>query len=127
MGLLATRLTWERMGFPSDRGGRSPWHSGEGINRLLADLGGKADVCGVIVTGESFGWIGGYSYFHRDVDMFSQLGEAEERAANYMIAPTNQAPSDGYREVDRIREFSLLRRAGGCAPAPPDYRRELPF
>jgi hypothetical protein len=127
MGFLATRLTWERMGFPSDRGARSPWHSGEGINRLLADLGGKADVCGVIVTGESFGWIGGYSYFHRDVDMFSQLGEAEEHAANYLIAPTNQAPLGGYREIDRVREFSLLRRDGGCAPAPPDYRRELPF
>jgi phosphatidylinositol glycan class B len=127
MSWFATQLTWEKLGFPSDRGARSPWHSGEGINRLLWTLGETKDVCGVIVTGESFGWIGAYSYFHRDVDLYPNLGDAEQRAANYLIALANTQPPPDYRQVGQEREFALYRRAGGCAAAPPDYRRELPY
>jgi hypothetical protein len=127
MGLCASQLTWEKMGFPSDRGARSPWHSGEGINRLLWRLGETADACGVIVTGESFGWIGGYSYLHRDIDIFSSSGAPEQRAANYLIAPAHEQPPTAYRRVAEQREFALFRRDGSCAAAPPDYRRELPF
>jgi len=127
MGWSATQLTWEKMGFPSDRGARSPWHSGEGINRLLWELGESSDVCGVIVTGESFGWIGGYSYFHRDLNLYPDLGPAEQLAANYLIAPTQQPPPSAYHLVGREREFGLFRRAGTCGAAPPGYKRELPY
>jgi hypothetical protein len=127
MAISASQLTWEKMGFPSDRGARSPWHSGEGINRLLWTLNETADVCGVIVTGESFGWIGGYSYLHRDIDMFPSTGAPEQRAANYLIAPAREQPPTAYRRVGQEREFALFRRDGNCAPSPPDYRRELPF
>jgi phosphatidylinositol glycan class B len=127
MSFYTTRLTWKKLGFPSDRGMRSPWHSGEGINRLLWSLGTTPDVCGVIVTGESFGWIGGYSYFHRDVNMYPDAGESELRAANYLIALAANAPPESYRKVEQIREFALFKRAGGCAPAPVGYERALPF
>lgn len=127
MLLSTTQLTWAQMGFPSDRGERSPWHSGEGINRLLWSLGERADVCGVIVTGESFGWIGGYSYFHRDVDMFSSSGPAERAAANYYIGLQSEPPPQGYSPIEQQREFGLFRRQGDCSPPPPDYRRELPY
>ncbi|MEY4581070.1 MAG: hypothetical protein RL701_5773 [Pseudomonadota bacterium] len=126
MGYQTTRLTWGNLGFPSDRGERSPWHSGEGINRLLSRVGQRPDVCGVMVTGESFGWIGGYSYFHRDRDLYPGTSEPERRAANYLIAPADTAPLPGYDLVDSARDARLLRRAGGCAAAPVDYRRELP-
>jgi phosphatidylinositol glycan class B len=118
MGWFATRLTWEKLGFPSDRGARSPWHSGEGINRLLWTLGETPDVCGVIVTGESFGWIGGYSYFHRDVNMYPNLGPDEQRAANYLIALADTPAPRDYRRVGEEREFALYRRDGTCGAAP---------
>jgi hypothetical protein len=126
MSYQTTRLTWANLGFPSDRGDRSPWHSGEGINRLLTRAAQRPDVCGVMVTGESFGWIGGYSYFHRDLDLYPGTTAPEQRAANYLIAPADAAPLAGYDVVDRARESRLLRRAGTCAAAPAEYRRELP-
>jgi hypothetical protein len=101
-------------------------HSGEGINRLLWSLGETPDVCGVIVTGESFGWIGGYSYFHRDVNLYPGASDGERAAANYLIAHRNTPPSAGYRPIDQSRKYVLYRREGGCAPAPADYKRELP-
>lgn len=129
MTFTTTQLTWGKMGFPSDRGDRSPWHSGEGINRLLWSGGEREDVCGVIVSGESFGWIGGYSYFHRDVNLFpgEGAGEAQRAAANYWIVPASDPAPAGYRRVEQQREFVLLRREGACAPPPQDYRRELPY
>jgi len=129
MGIATTQLTWDKLGFPSDRGARSPWHSGEGINRLLWSLGRREDVCGVIVSGESFGWIGGYSYFHRDVNMFAgeTAGEAEHASANYLIARADAAAPASYREVAQEREFALLRRDGTCAAPPEGYRRALPY
>jgi phosphatidylinositol glycan class B len=127
MAFNTTTLTWGSMGFPSDRGARSAWHSGEGINLLLAELGEKPDVCGVIVTGESFGWIGGYSYFHRDVNMFPGSGPAERAAANYFIAKADKPAPERYAKLDQIREFALYKREGACAPPPPGYARELPY
>ncbi|HET8940295.1 MAG TPA: hypothetical protein VFN67_42935 [Polyangiales bacterium] len=126
MAFNTTQLTWAKLGFPSDRGDRSPWHSGEGINRLLWDAGERADVCGLMVTGESFGWTGGYSYFHRDANLYPDSSESTQRSANYLIAPAGDPVPDGYVEVASSRDSSLLKRPGGCAPAP-DYRRELPY
>jgi phosphatidylinositol glycan class B len=127
MAYATTQLTWSKLGFPSDRGERSPWHSGEGINRLLWAAGQRDDVCGLMVTGESFGWIGGYSYFHRDANLFPDTQETTQGAANYLIAPVNTALLAGYVEVDRSRDALLLKRPGGCNPPAPDYRRELPY
>jgi phosphatidylinositol glycan class B len=127
MCLHTTQLTWAKLGFPSDRGDRSPWHSGEGINRLLWEAGTRTDNCGLMVTGESFGWVGGYTYLHRDVNLFAGTSEAEQSAANYLIAPQSSAPLREYRMVASSREFSLLKRPGTCGPPPPDYRRELPY
>jgi MFS family permease len=127
MGFQATQLTWEKIGFPSDRGARSPWHSGEGLNRLLWSLGPKDDLCGVMVTGESFGWTGGYSYLHRDVNMFAGTSEPERAAANYLIALATEPAPDGYRKVGAEREFVLHRRDGGCAPPPAGYKRVIPY
>jgi hypothetical protein len=127
MGYQTTQLTWTKLGFPSDRGARSPWHSAEGINRLLWEAGTRRDNCGLMVTGESYGWIGGYTYFHRDVNLYPGTSEAEQRAANYLIAPQSSLPLTGYRVVANAREFSLLKRAGSCDAPPSDYRRELPY
>lgn len=127
MTVIATQLTWAKIGFPSDRGDRSPWHAGEGINRLLSAAGERDDVCGLIVTGENFGWIGGYSYFHRDVDLYPSTAPGYLAAANYLIANESGAAPPGYRPVDRSREFVLLKRAGGCAPPPPEYKRTLGY
>lgn len=126
MAFNTTQLTWERLGFPSDRGDRSPWHSGEGINRLLWNAGERADVCGLMVTGESFGWTGGYSYFHRDANLYPDSLESTQLAANYLIAPAGEAAPANYVEIARSRDAALLKRPGGCAPDP-NYRRELPY
>lgn len=127
MGYNTTQLTWGKLGFPSDRGDRSPWHSGEGINRLLWAAGERDDVCGLMVTGESFGWIGGYSYFHRDVNLFPDNDESTRLAANYLIAPAHASAPSGYVEVDKSQGSALLKRPGGCAAPMPEYRRELPY
>ena len=127
MAYNTTQLTWEKLGFPSDRGDRSPWHSGEGINRLLWAAGERADVCGLMVTGESFGWIGAYSYFHRDANLYPDSSELTQPAANYLIAPADAPAPASYVEIARSRESALFKRPGGCAPAPVDYRRELPY
>jgi phosphatidylinositol glycan class B len=127
MSYSTTQLTWRKLGFPSDRGARSPWHSGEGINRLLSLVGQRPDVCGVMVTGESFGWIGGYSYLHRDVNLFGASGQAERASANYSIALAGTAVPPGYHEQQQVREFVLSRREGSCAPAPAGYTRDLPY
>jgi phosphatidylinositol glycan class B len=127
MGYSTLQLTWQKLGFPSDRGARSPWHSGEGINRLLSLVGQRPDVCGVMVTGESFGWIGGYSYLHRDVNLYADSYEPERASANYLIALAGVPAPPGYREQQQVREFVLSRREGPCAPAPAGYTRELPY
>jgi len=127
MAYTTTQLTWGKLGFPSDRGDRSPWHSGEGINRLLWSAGRRDDLCGLMVTGESFGWVGGYSYFHRDANLFPDSEPATRPVANYLIAPTNTAAPPGYVEVERSRESALLRRPGGCERPAEGYRRELPY
>lgn len=127
MSYQTTQLTWDKLGFPSDRGGRSPWLSADGINRLLWEAGRKSDNCGLMITGESFGWTGGYTYFHRDVNLYDGAGEAEQRAANYLIAPRESAPISGYAPVSSARDFGLYRRAGTCGAPPPGYRRELPY
>jgi phosphatidylinositol glycan class B len=128
-GFLTTQLTWGTMGFPTDRRHRSPWHSGEGINRLLWSAGERDDVCGLTVDGESFGWIGAYTYFHRDVNLFPGENATPEvrAAANYHIGHADAPAPAGYREVERKREFALFRRDGACADPPPDYRRELRY
>ena len=93
---------------------------------MLWSLAETPDLCGLIVTGESFGWIGGYSYFHRDLNMYPGASEAERAAANYLIAHRDTPPLPGYRALDQNRKYVLYRRDGGCAPAPLGYKRELP-
>ena len=95
-------------------------------DRLLWAAGESSDVCGVMVSGESFGWIGGYTYFHRDAYLLGGTGEAEQRAANYLIAPADAPLLAGYVPVTRSRESVLSKRAGGCEKPEHDYR-DLPY
>ncbi len=108
-----------------DEGRQSVWHHGEGVNLSLRKAGEEPDLCGVLLAGPSVVWTGGYTYLHRDVPFLATDVAASELVpfANYVIMPSMFPAPPGYTPLDSIREWTLLRRQGGCRPAPPNFAR----
>lgn len=135
VGLGASLLMLERasgatlsgIGQPldADEGRESVWHHGEGVNLSLRKAGQEPDLCGVLLAGPSVVWSGGYTYLHRDVPFFATDVAAGELVpfANYLILPARFPAPPGYTPLDSIRGWRLLRRPGGCRPAPPSFTR----
>jgi hypothetical protein len=131
VGIFASLLTLERassatlggIGQPVEReaGAESVWHRLEGVNLSLRRAGQESDLCGVLVAGvSSLVWTGGYTYLHRDVPILATNVDAAQLVpfANYVIMPSRFPPPPGFAPVDDVRDWTLLRRQGGCQPVP---------
>jgi phosphatidylinositol glycan class B len=131
VGIFASLLALERassatlsgVGQPVDReeGAESVWHRLEGVNLSLRRAGQESDLCGVLVAGvSSLVWTGGYTYLHRDVPILATNVDAAQLVpfANYVIMPSRFPPPPGFAPVDDVRDWTLLRRQGGCQPVP---------
>lgn len=141
MAQRAAGATYAHIGqyVPYPAGAVPVWHAMEGPNRLLALTGERADACGVWVAGIRVPYVGGYTYLHRDIPILWGAWPYASLFANYLVMPatpvppplatraadTLAAPPAGFVPVARSYGWTLLRRPGGCAPAPPqiDDRR----
>jgi GPI mannosyltransferase 3 len=145
--LLIAVMGWEGWGLSNGdmgnynafRGGpESVWTWGDGVNRLLWNVGRHKDLCGALVVGLPWIWTGGYSYLHRDVPLmfhpwnygldklyYGELTSYEIRAANYIIAPLHRKIPKAYVQLSHRGGLALYRRPGGCGPPPIDYSRVM--
>jgi GPI mannosyltransferase 3 len=118
-----SRATLASIGQPVDaeEGEASVWHHVEGVNLALRRAGQQPDPCGVLVAGLSLSlWSGGYTYLHRDVPLLASNSDAGQLVpfANYVIMLSQFPAPPGFAPVDTFREWTLLRRQGGCQPMP---------
>jgi phosphatidylinositol glycan class B len=104
------------------RASGSPWYTEEGTNLLLAEAGGRADACGVLVLGERAAFTGGYSYLHRRIPLIYRFQTCDEaKAANYVIAANgNPNVPPGFKSVQTSGGYALYHREGSCGPPPED-------
>jgi phosphatidylinositol glycan class B len=100
----------------------SPWHTEEEPNLLLAEAGGRADACGVLVLGQRAAFTGGYSYLHRRIPLLYRFQTCDEgKAVNYVIAANgNPNVPPGFKSVKASGNYSLYHRDGSCGPPPDD-------
>ena len=99
----------------------APWRFRSDLNRALAKLGRREDLCGLIVYpyGDHGGsarlsTMGGYTYLHRAVPMTAgPLSPATRPFSNYALA----CPDAGGHRADAAlmsAGFAPLGRVGGC-------------
>jgi hypothetical protein len=102
-------------------GAGSVWHPLEGANLLLRRAGQESDLCGVLVAGvSSLVWTGGYTYLHRDVPILATTEDATQLLpfANYVVMESRFPAPPGFTPVADAREWTLIRRQGGCQVHP---------
>ena len=117
-GLRARRVTFEDIGQGFQVPGEisppttSVWGCVDEQNRLLAEAGRRADLCGLVMPNANGYWTGGYSYLHRRVPLLWWPGLD---SANYALLIPGQKLADGrYKMVARAGGYALLRRDGPC-------------
>lgn len=107
---------------PQAQGGptsRLVWGAFGERNQLLNEAGTHADLCGLVAPALNAYWTGGYSYLHRRVPLLWSGGPADLAAANYALVDAGQKLADTrYRRVAQAGPYVLVRRDGGCTPAP---------
>ena len=119
-GLRARRVTFEDIGQGFQVPGEisppttSVWGCLDEQNRLLAEVGRHADLCGLVMPNVNAYWTGGYSYLHHRAPLLWWPGLD---AANYALLIPGQKLSDGrYKMVAQASGYALLRRDGPCRP-----------
>ena len=156
-GVSARQVTFEDIGqgaeVPGEAGPqtRSVWGCLDGQNRLLAEVGRHADLCGLILPDANPYWTGGYSYLHRRVPIlwpedpgvgrtaFSNPRRNTENslqrhmplverqdldAANYaLLSPDQEMGDPRYQLVGQRGGYALYRREGSCQSAREPVRR----
>jgi GPI mannosyltransferase 3 len=103
------------------------------VNRLLMAASRQPDICGLRVETDHLVWIGGYTYFHRDVPLYSPDGPARDSGFyNYIIATVketegNPVTSDGQYVLRRLRHATCLPdpKFDPQLPGVDDVRRSL--
>jgi len=120
-GLRARRVTFDDIGqglqVPGEA--RPPttrvWGCLDEQNRLLAEVGRRADLCGLVMPNVNAYWTGGYSYLHRRVPLLWWPGLD---SANYALLIPGQKLADArYKKiVAQASGYALLRRDGPCRP-----------
>lgn len=94
------------------------------VNRLLTIASRQADLCGLRVETHHLTWTGGYSFFHRDVPLYSMAGpDRRSGFYNYIIASTAESAGNPVAAYGSV----VLRRLGPgpCTPDP-SYDWRLP-
>ncbi len=106
-----------RVGF----GDLSAWHYSEDATMGLVLAGSRPDLCGVVFGGGDWGYVGVYSYLHRNVPLFHGIDAPGVASSNYIVAPRGTRVPFVYQQVDTHDTYALYRRNGTCAPPPADY------
>lgn len=124
---LSRRLTFGEIGqYVNERPQVSAYDDSGPINRLLMVAGQREDVCGLKMESPvHMAWTGGYSYFHRLVPLYWQIGpDRGSGLFNYVI--TLPQWSVGGEVVARDQDYRLMRLPNpGCVPDP-GYSWRLP-
>jgi hypothetical protein len=106
-------LTMGDIGAYPERPTSGAWDDYGPINRLLEVAGRRSDVCGLVVPAH-LAWVGGYSYFHKNVPLYMPNHPPQYRHYNYAIVPIQPGPTpvatDGPYELAKISE--------SCEPDP---------
>jgi len=94
------------------------------INRLLMAASRQPDICGLKLETHHLVWTGGYSYFHRNVPLYSIDGPPRDLGFyNYVIAPIGETVGN---PVAADGEFVLRRLPLGACRQDPQYDSRLP-
>lgn len=97
----------------------SVWRAFDERNRLFADAGARADVCGLAAPTMNAYWTGAYTYFHRRLPILWTGGRADYDAANYaVLGPGRKMDDARYKSVATQGQYQLYRRDGACTRAP---------
>ncbi|HEY5282358.1 MAG TPA: hypothetical protein VIM14_06170 [Polyangia bacterium] len=95
------------------------WRAFDERNRLFAQAGTHADICGLAAPTMNPYWTGGYTYLHRRVPILWSGARADLDAANYVLLGPGQRMDDArYRSLAKQGAYVLYRRDGVCL-APP--------
>jgi hypothetical protein len=94
------------------------------VNRLLIAASRQPDVCGLKVETHHLVWIGGHSFFHRDVPMYAPDGPPRDSGFfNYVIVPAGETVGDLIATDGPL----VLRRLTSAVCRPdPMYDNRLP-
>ncbi|MFP4598874.1 MAG: hypothetical protein ACOC9W_02725 [Persicimonas sp.] len=101
-------------------------HRGE-LNRLLADLAERPDVCGLYMPTQWVVGAGGHTYFHRDVPFFHQGNPPSEPTQfNYVVSDKPlAAPERDWQPVQTGGDSTAyVSGRTECTPAP-DYQPRI--
>jgi phosphatidylinositol glycan class B len=91
-------------------------------NRLLMRAGKQEDLCGLKVEAAHLAWVGGFTFLHRDVPLYSHFGPPREAGVfNYVLTRAGTATN----EVAREGPFALVKLADKCR-VDPTYTNHLP-
>ncbi len=102
---------------------QSAFNAGGAENRLLWAAHQQPDLCGLLVRTQALAYVGGYTYLHRPVPLYSaERPPANERHYNYVIAPAAERAGSAVAERDGLQ---LVRVRPDCEPdAAFDWRLE---
>ncbi|KFA87213.1 hypothetical protein [Archangium violaceum] len=125
-GLRVGGLTFRDIGqYPGPKSLQNAWDDFGPANRLLITAGKLPDVCGLKVEAAHLAWTGGYSYFHRDVPLYSHLGPGRE-SQRYSHVLTGSGGVANGEVVASEGSFVLVRLPHGRCTPDPAWSSRLP-
>jgi hypothetical protein len=102
-----------------------PWSVRKGALAGMREIGKDPGTCGVGMIYVGWGYVGGYSFLHRNVPMFEirHRGELAKMShlVNALIVRGRVRDFSPYRLVRCWEEYCIYRRPGGCQPPDPGY------
>jgi len=119
-------LTFGELGaYDGQRDAVSAYQDFAPVNRLLMVASALPRLCGLKVEATHISWSGGYTYFHRDVPMYSHLGPPRS-AKHYDVVLTPAFAVPPQAVVARDGPLVLARLFDGPCTPDPGYRPDLP-
>jgi hypothetical protein len=119
--LEAPKLTFGQMMHYLERPHSSAWDDFGHVNRLLMKAGKQPDLCGLRIDVAHLAWIGGSTYLHRNVPIYSGNHPVESRHFNYVL--TRPGPGELIAEE---RGVALVRVPGIQCVQDPSFDWRLP-
>lgn len=102
-----------------------PWTVRKGAMAGMREIGRDPNTCGVGLIYVGWGYVGGYSYLHRNLPMFEirHRGELAKMShlVNALIVRGRVRDFSPYKLERCWEEYCVYRRPGGCQPPEPGY------
>jgi GPI mannosyltransferase 3 len=121
---VAARLTMGNLGETRFWAASSPvWGNNESFNVQSSDIGQDPSTCGLAFVDVNFIFVGGYSYFHRDVPYWTVDGSAESlQSFNRVLADAYSDPiGPPFERAGIDSTMSSWSRPGSCPGTPPNF------